>query len=66
MPEEPEAIGDPHPIIPTSEKAVGAIDLGIITGAAAIVAGLLMIRWIKVRAAAKLMEQAAPNGAATG
>jgi hypothetical protein len=65
MPEEPEAAGDPHPIIPTSEKVVGAIDLGLITGAAAIVAGLLIIRWIKVRAAAKLMEHA-PNGATTG
>jgi hypothetical protein len=66
MPEEPEVVEDPHPIIPTSEKAVGAIDLGLITGAAVIIVGLLMIRWVKVRAAAKLVGSAAPNGDAPG
>jgi hypothetical protein len=54
MPEEPEATDDPRPIIPASEKAIGAIDLGLITGAAAIVAGLLVVRWVKLRTAAKL------------
>ena len=58
MPEEPEVADDPHPIIPTSEKAVGAVDLGLITGAAAIIAGLLVVRWVKLRTAARLVGKA--------
>ena len=58
MPEEPEVADQPDPIIPTSEKAVGAVDLGLITGAAAIVAGLLVVRWVKLRIAARLVGKA--------
>jgi hypothetical protein len=53
MPEERQA-SDPQPIIPNSEKAIGAIDLGLITGATAIMIGMLVVRWAKLRAAAKL------------
>jgi hypothetical protein len=64
MPEEPESAGEPHPIIPTSEKAIGAIDLGLITGAAVIVAGLLVARWVKVRTASRLIGKTTRDGEA--
>jgi hypothetical protein len=66
MQEESEAAPDPHPIIPTSEKAVGAIDVGLITGAAAIFACLLVVRWAKLRTATRLIGKAAQDDDTAG
>jgi hypothetical protein len=66
MQDEGDADEITRPIIPTSEKAIGAIDLGLISGAAVIIAGLLVVRWVKLRVAAKLLEETAPAGDAAG
>jgi hypothetical protein len=49
---------EPQPIVPTSEKVIGAFDLGLVVGTVALVIGLVLIRRIKAKAREKLADAA--------
>jgi hypothetical protein len=46
---QPSPDGSP-PTVPTTEKMVGAVDLGLIAGTIALVVSLALIRWVRARA----------------